>query len=341
MLVSSLLLLSSVVALGYTAGINILPQDAATELKQCAWAAGWYAANIRQGYTSDAASDRENVRRHTNNFKQKMAGIVSGGTVDDIKQMFMYSSWHTANTRRGYHSDARRDRDRVNRYYNDITGSGELSSSLIGDIREMGWAAAWHGANTRAGYSNDARRDRDRFNKYSNRIRGNVRLVGVNFLNAFAVPQSTPKVVYTKTLRNCGGTPLQSVAAYEESVGRTTSYTYEIGFEYSITAGIEAGISFIGASLTYEASFTFSSSFSFSESLEHTRTRSYTFTLTAAPHTTNTGEATVHEATGSVPYELTFDFQGVLKTVRGTWTGVLVTQVVFQAHEITHVPCTG
>ena len=342
-IISALLLLSTLAALGHTAGINILPQDAAKDLKDCAWAAGWYAANIRAGYNGDAANDKANLRRHAENFKDKMAGIISSGTVKNIREMFEYSSWHTANTRVGYHSDARRDRDRVNSEYDAIRRSGELSSSLIRNIREMGWAAAWHGANTRAGYSDDARRDRRRFNDYFDDIRGNVELVGVNFMNDdFSVTQTAPNVVYRKRLPNCGSTQLQSECTYEESIGRTITYTHEVGFDYTITTGFSTGINFfgLGGDVNFEASFTFSSSFSFSESIERTTTRSYTFTLTAAPDTTNTGEATVQEATGSVPYELVFDFGGVRKTVPGTWTGVAVSTVIFQAREVEHTPCT-
>ena len=342
-IISTFLLLSTLAALVHTQGINILPQDAATELKECASAAGWYAANIRKGYSGTAA--KANVKRHTANFKEKMAGIISSGTIDNIKDMFVYSSWYTANTRKGYSSDARRDRKRVNSEYNTIKNSGELSDSLIKDIHDMGWAAAWYAANKRAGYNRDAGRDEQKFTKHFDRIKGTVELVSVNFMTSDITERNfktAPKVVIRKRLPNCGSTQLQTVITYEESIGETVSFTREVGFEYTITAGFLAGFSFLGlgGEVTFETSFTFFSSSSFSESIEHTRTRSYTFILTAAPYTTNTGVATVYEATGSVPYEMVFDFQGVRKTVHGTWTGVAVSDAIFRAKQLKHTTCT-
>ena len=262
MLISTLFMLSTLFALGHSAGINILPQGAATELKHCASASGWYSSNIRWGYNGDARNDQNNIRRHTANFKRKMTGIISSGVVDKIKDMFKYSSWHTANTRVGYHSDARRDRDTVNRLYSEIVNSGELSATLVSNIRGMGWAAAWFSANTRIGYSADARNDARRLNEYFDSIRGSVELVRLNFLNDdLRVTETAPSVVFTKRLPNCGSTNLQTECSYEENVGRTISYTHEVGFEYSITTGFTAGVSFIGESeISFEAGFTFSSS---------------------------------------------------------------------------------
>ena len=150
LILSVILVLCCLAAIGHTQGINILPNNAAKELRDAASAAGWRAANVRAGYNSDAARDLNNVRKHITEFKELMEGIISSQTADKIKGMFEYAGWHTANTRRGYHSDAGRDRDRVNSYHSEIVDSGELSRSLVNNIRSMGWAAAWYSANRRA-----------------------------------------------------------------------------------------------------------------------------------------------------------------------------------------------
>ena len=334
-LVSVLLLLSMTIALGCGAGINILPRDAANELKDCAWRAGWYAANIRKGYRNDASNDMETTMQRANNFKEKMEGIISAGTVDNIREMFIYASWHTANTRAGYSSDARRDRDRVNNLYNRIRNSGELSTSLVNNIREMGWAAAWHCANTRVGYTSDARRDKERFNDYSKRISGDVALVDVKFGTIYA-PIITPKEVFQEEYVNCGSTTSKSNYKYTETMGKTTSYTHQVGFEYKISNGFSAGINYggVGAGVTFEASFTFSRSSTFSQSLHQANTREFAYEFLAAPHTTNNATGHIYEARGSVQYQLVFDFQGVKKTVEGTWYGVAVTKVKVRKHEV-------
>lgn len=336
-LISALLLLSITFAFGYSAGINILPRDAANELKDCAWRAGWYAANIRKGYRNDASNDIETTKQRANNFKEKMNGIISAGTVDNIREMFLYASWHTANTRAGYSSDARRDRRKVNSLYNRIRNSGELSTSLVNNIREMGWAAAWHCANTRVGYYNDARRDKERFNDYSRRISGDVALVDVEFGKLYA-SQIAPKEVFHKEFVNCGSTPLKSSYKYTETMGKTTSYTHQVGFEYKISSGFSAGITYGGfqAGLTYEASFTFSRSSTFSQSLHRAKTREFAYEFSTDPHTTNSVTGSIYEAKGSVPYQLVFDFQGVEKRVSGTWHGVAVTKVKVQQRDIKH-----
>ena len=338
-LISALLLLSTTVAFGYSAGINILSRDAANELKDCAWRAGWYAANIRKGYRSDANNDIETTKQRANNFKEKMYGIISAGTVDNIREMFIYSSWHTANTRAGYSSDARRDRRKVNNLYYRIRNSGELSSSLVNNIREMGWAAAWHCANTRVGYYNDARRDKERFNDYSRRISGDVALVGVKFGQLYA-PKIAPKEVFHKEFVNCGSTPLKSSYKYTETMGKTTSYTHQVGFEYKISSGFSAGITYGGfqAGATFEASFGFSRSSTFSQSIHEAKTREFTYEFSAKPHTTNSVTGSIFEAMGSVPYQLVFDFQGVKKSVSGTWSGVAVTKVKVKQRDIKHAP---
>ena len=135
---------------------------------------------------------------------------------------------------------------------------------------------------------------------------------------------------------------MQIQGTYEQTVGRTTSFTHEVGFDYNIKAGISSGVSFLGSEgeVTFEASFTFSTSMSFSESIQQSTTRSFTFTLMAAPNKTNLGEAVVLESTGSVPYQLVFDFGGVEKTVQGTWTGIAAGTAEFQSREVEHIPCS-
>ena len=343
MLVSTLFLLSTLVALSHTAGINILPRDAATELKRCAWRSGWYASNIRKGYTRDATSDRDAANRHLDTFKRKMDGILSQRTCDKIKSMFGYAAWHTANTRWNYHSDARRDRRRVNQLYSDIINSGEIGGTLARNIREMGWAAAWHCANTRVGYHNDARRDRERFNSYFNKISGDVRLVRLNWqTNDFNIINRPPDVIKKKVVPNCTDRDQTAEITFTESIGTTYSYTHEVSFEHTISAGFQAGIVSIGLDVTYSTSFTVSQSSSFSEAIERTRTTTYRFPLTTAPYSTNEGKITIHQAEVDIPYNLVFDFQGVEKTVRGTWRGISVSHAVFAARAVEHDPsrCT-
>ena len=343
LIVSVILLLCCLAALGHTQGINILPNNAARKLRDAASAAGWRAANVRAGYNSDAERDLNNVRDRIAEFKELMEGIISSGTADKIKRMFEYAGWHTANTRRGYHSDARRDRNRVNSYHSEIVDSGELSRSLVNDIRSMGWAAAWYSANIRAGYSDDAARDRRSRNTHYDNIRGDVCLVAVNFFpDEFSIIRARPTVLFTKRLRNCGSEVSEDTSSIEQSMGRTNSVTHDVRFDYTISNSFTTSIGVpdvAGVEQTLSMSFTFSAGFSFSESVQEITTVTRTFTVTAAPNTYTVGDVIVQEQTGSLPYELVFDFDGVRKSVRGTWTGVLVSDAVLQTRD--YRPCTA
>ena len=343
LILSIILLLCCLVALGHTQAINILPNNAARKLRDAASAAGWRAANVRAGYSSDAARDLNNVQDRIAEFKELMEGIISSQTADKIKRMFEYAGWHTANTRHGYHSDARRDRDRVNSYHSEIVDSGELSRSLVNDIRSMGWAAAWYSANIRAGYSGDAANDRRRRNTYYDRIRGDVNLVAVNFFpDDFRITEASPSLLCRVRLPNCGSTTSQDQCSIVQSIGRTITTSLDVRFDYSITNEFSSSIEFDGiggVGTSYSASYTFSEGSSFSESIEHTTTISRTFTVNGAPNTYTVGNVVVQEQTGSLPYELVFDFEGVRKSVRGMWTGVLVSDALLHTQEYT--PCTA
>ena len=89
LILSVILLLCCLAALGHTQGINILPNNAARKLRDTADAAGWRAANVRAGYHSDAARDLNNIRDRIAEFKELMEGIISSGTADKLDQAYV------------------------------------------------------------------------------------------------------------------------------------------------------------------------------------------------------------------------------------------------------------
>ncbi len=333
MLLSTLLLLGSV-TLCYTEGINILPTDAAGQVKNCAWRASWHASNARKGYKGDAATDKVAFNDYADAFKKKMDGILSKETCNDIKWMFWNAGWYTANTRWWYYNDAKNDKKNMEKLYNKIVARGEVSRTLASNLKKMGLAAAWYCANTRVGYYSDAKGNKAEFKSYSRKIGGKVKLVEMNFFeDQAAILDEPPVVVHDMELQNPSNFEQKMTFEYTESDVTTTTYTQEIGFEYSQTLGFSAGFEAIGVEGTYEATFTFSVGVSFSQSFESGKEFSYSFELTGAPHSTYTATASVHKAEMEVPYELVFDFDGVQKSLYGVWEGIAVSKAVFQVFD--------
>ncbi len=334
-LLPAILLLGSA-TLCYTEGINILPTDAAGQAKGCSWRGSWHASNLRKGYKGDAATDEVAFNDYADAFKKKMEGILSEETCNDIKWMFWNAAWYTANTRWLYYGDAQKDKERMEKHYDNIVGSGEVSSELASNLKNMGLAAAWYCANTRVGYYGDAKGDKARFDSYSKKIGGKVNLVGMNFFQDRAVIlDEPPLVVHKQTLPNYSDLEQKLTFQFTVSDVTTTTFSQDIGFEHSQTVGFSAGFKAFGVSAEtkYEASFTFSVGVSLSESFESGQESSYTFELTAAPHSTYTATATVHEAEMQVPYELVFDFDGVRKSLYGIWEGIAVSEAVFHVEK--------
>ena len=106
-----------------------------------------------------------------------MKGFLSAETCDDIKSMFWYQAWRTANERKGYRSDAARDIKTVEEKYQKIVQRGELAKGLASNVHSMGWNIAWYCANTLYGYDDDAKRDKAKYEDAYSKISGDINLV--------------------------------------------------------------------------------------------------------------------------------------------------------------------
>ena len=173
--------------------------------------------------------------------------------------------------------------------------------------------------------------------------RGDVDLVAVNFFpDEFRITETSPSILCRVRLPNCASTTSQDQCSIAQSIGSTITTSLDVRFDYSITNEFSSEIKLDGIGgirTSYSASYTFSEGSSFSESIEHTTTISRTFTVNGAPNTYTVGNVIVQEQTGSLPYELVFDFDGVCKSRRGMWTGVLASDALLHTQEYT--PCTA
>ncbi len=308
----------------------IFPQDVADELKACAEKASWHTARERFGKKGEADAEKIEMEKHFRNLKQKSDGLLSEKTCGEIKSMFWFAAWHTANTRKGYESDAKRDKKQVEGHYKNLVEGREVDGKLAANLKEMGWAAAWLAANTIVGYKDDAKRDKANLDSHFEQISGEVNLVAMNFFTDEAkILAEKPKVVAEERLVN--NSDVQQTMAFKFTVteGKTNSTSTKIAFSYGVKVGFEAG--FFGfAESKYELSFNFSHDHTFAQSTSSGTTKAYEFPLAVPAHTTYKAKGMVHEAQMDVPYELVFDFGGGRRSVKGIWKGVAVSRATYQ-----------
>ena len=221
--------------------MDIIPADAAEALK-CAIAAGNSTANERFGSKGEADAEKVHFNQHADSFKKKMKGFLSAETCDDIKPMFWYQAWRTANERKGYRSDAASDIKTVEEKFQKIVQSGELAKRLASNVHSIGWNIAWYCANTLYGYDDDAKRDKAKYKDAYSKISGDINLVDMKFhTDTSKILSEKPKVVAEQRLVNNTGTEQSVEFDFEVTEGTTNSTSHQIGFNYGITTGFEAG----------------------------------------------------------------------------------------------------
>ena len=310
--------------------MDVLPNDVAEKMKDCAWAAAWHAANTRMGSEGDAQADKVHFHDNADEFKQKATGILTEEVCDHIKWMFWNAAWYTANTRRGYDDDATKDKENMEAGYRAILASREISETLAENIRGMSWFASWYCANTRKGYNDDARGDEAKANSYFRKISGEVRLVSMNFdMDTAHVLGQRPLALPEQTLINNGDITQMIEFSFAVTEGTTRSLSTTVGFEYSITQGLEVGFEGFG-SASLQASFTLSASTTLEQSMQQGTTRTYTFPLSVPAKSTYTAKALIQEAQMDVGYDMVLDIGGYQKTIRGTWTGAAVSRASYE-----------
>lgn len=180
--------------------LKVLPNDVAEEMKECALRGSWHCAKVRKGKRGDADAEKVAFEHHADAFKKKSEGLLSTTTCDEIKSMFWFAAWHTANTRKGYNSDASRDKRDMETHYQNVLKTGDVTEQLATDMKWMGWNTAWYAANTIVGYHDDAKRDKAKYEDHFNRIRGKVELVAMNFFTDKAkILAQKPRIISEQT----------------------------------------------------------------------------------------------------------------------------------------------
>jgi len=307
-----------------------LPKDIAQGMLDCALNVAKSTANERFGSEGESIAALLNFEKSAAVFTEKASDLLSKSVCDDIKWMFWNAAWATANERRGYNGDAKKDRKRMEESCQKIVNSKLVTASLAENIKKMGLYSGWYWANTKKGYKDDAIANKAIYESYFDKIVGDANLIEMNFLMDQAkILQEKPIVVSEQTLVNNGGIENAMSFTFSVTEGKTKSLSHTASFEFGITMGFDSEI--IGK---YEVSFKFSSSQTVSESLSTGKTKTYTFPLNVPAHTTYNAKAIVHEAEMDVPYEFVFDIGGTKKIIEGTWRGVATSTATYEINEV-------
>lgn len=221
--------------------LNLFPSDVADELKTYAEKASLHCAKVRFGSKGEADAARIEAEQHFEYFKEKSESLLSEKSCNDIKWMLWYAAWYTANTRKGYHGNAAKDKERVDEHYHMVMKGREVSKALATNVKEMGWAAAWYAANTIVGYNDDAVRDQANLAVYFSKIQGVVSLVAMNFIMDEAkILSQRPKIVAREKLINNSDVEQTMMIRFSVTEGKTTSTSHKIGFSYGINTSFSA-----------------------------------------------------------------------------------------------------
>ena len=313
--------------------MNILPVDVAEEMKECALSAGHSTANERFGTQQEADVQKIHWNEHAENFKKHSVGLLSAETCDDIKSMFWFQAWRTANERKGY--DYQSDIKTVDKKFQSILNRGDMSHELASSVKGMGWYVAWYCANKLYGYDDDAKTDKARYEQIYNTMYGDVNLVAMNFNmdKAKITQDGKPKVIAEQNLVNNSDIEQEAQFSFTVTEGKTISVSNQIAFKYGVKVGFKAGFFNFGKS-EYEVSFEFSHNHTFSESINTGITKNYTFRLKVPPHMKYNAKGMVHECEMEIPYELVFDFGGTRKSLSGIWKGVAVSIATYEVNPV-------
>jgi len=311
--------------------LNIVPNDVAGLMKECACSAGWYTANIRYGYDNDAAADLVRYNSYKAEFAQLAEDLLSADVSLDIAEMFMSSAWAAANERKGYSGDAAADRERMGEWLALVKASGQMTDDLAQNIFEMGWSAAWATANGRWGYDNS--NDVARMNSYYDDIRGQYNLIAMNFFDEHAVLVKEQKtLIAQQELVNSVANDQSMIFSFEVTQGTTSETSHSFNFDMDITAEIKARF-LIFFKVTFGVEFGIGAELGWAKSLSSGTTKKYTFPLTVPAGETNTATANIQEGTMEVPYEVVFLCDGEEQRLTGLWKGTAVSTATYEVSE--------
>ena len=105
--------------------LNVLPNEIADNMRQCALKAAESTSNERMGTRGKAAAAKIESDYFCAEFTKQASDLISATISNDIKRMFWNAAWYTANTRKGYRNDAKTAKDAMNsRYQRRVSQTG-------------------------------------------------------------------------------------------------------------------------------------------------------------------------------------------------------------------------
>lgn len=274
---------------------------------------------------------------------------------EEMKWCAWRASWHCSNTRKGYKSDAAKDKVAFDDHADSFkrNASGLLSTTTCDNIKWMFWEAGWCTANTRWNSREDAKNDKKRMEERYRSIRDSkeisedlastIKEMGwyaawhcANTRVGYREDAKRDKETFESLARRI--VKEKSSVIGEQQLVITMEAQQTVSFSVSVTEGEAREVGFDDGSLgfgkgKYHPSPEISSSTTLSQSICTGKSKTYDFSVTVPPRSAYGANATVHEADMDDPYKLTFHFGGELGSIYGTWEGGAVSMTTYKVNK--------
>jgi len=328
------LLCGFLIAVKDVSGVTITPPgdldhltaDVASKLKQAALDCGWYTACQRYAWPIYESESNTYLGKCQGDFDELnwfAEEIVSPATMENVRSMFYYMAWYTANSKVGYFNDANNDMDKVNQYRQYIIDSGEMTTELVDNMKWMAHDAGWYQQNVRWLYWPGADSDEEKMNANYDLIVGQFIIQEIKFNEDSGKLYSTNTVMQRQMdLPNNSDFPQHTGFEYTVVQGTTSSTTHKLDFGIDIGVGLDIKILFITAGLS--AHFKVGAGAEWTSSMSTGEIEKYEYDLYVPAHSQYHAEAVVEEGLVSMDYEIVFTVSGKYHSLKGTWEGTAV-----------------
>jgi len=315
--------------------LDHLTADVATRLKDASISAGWYTADQRYAwpiYESESATYYATFTNQMDEVKTFAAEIIAPDTMENIRAMFYYMAWYTANSKVGYFNDANNDIAQVDYYRGLIIASGDMTEDLVDSLKWMSHDAGWYAQNSRWLWPG-ASDDYDKMEANYQLIVGDFILQDVIFnQDGGHLYGTTEKVVGGQDLPNDSGFTQHMKIGYTVMQGTTKSTTHDLAFGLQIGASLDVRLFFITVGLN--GHFKLDAGASWTNSMHEGEVYSYEYDLYVPANSHYKSEATIIEGQATMDYEIVFTVNGKYHSIHGLWEGTAVDESHYHVCEV-------
>jgi len=321
--------------------LDHLTADITNVLKTAALDAGWHTACQRYAwpiYESESNTFYGYFNDRMDEVFLLAAEIISPGTLENLRWMFLYMAWYTANYKVGYFNDADNDMVLVDQYRQWIIDSGDMTVNLVDNIKWMAHDAGWYQQHTRWMYWPGASDAEYHMNEKYDLIVGDFIVQEVKFNEDSGKIYSTSIIHYqTMDLPNYTDMVQHQKHEWEVTQGTTSSTTHNLAFGIAIGGHLDIRLFFLTLGLSAE--FNVNAGGSWTESMRNGEVQSFSYDLYVPPHSHYKGQPVVTEGVVSMDYEIIFTVSGKYHSMKGVWYGTAVDSSTYTVCDVADADC--